>query len=74
MLADRHKLGARIMTQRDKMRELVRLYRKDTDKIFEEYAAAGARGEVQRIRNIRAMDAEKYAMWLLRDAHRRAWL
>lgn len=62
------------MTQRDKMRALVKLFGNNADRIYKEYADAERRGEVQRFRNIRNMSAVEYAKWLLKDGKNKNWL
>lgn len=56
------------------MRELVRRYRQDRDRIITEYAAAETRREVTRKSNIHNIPAIEYAKRLLNDGERKGWL
>lgn len=61
-------------SQRDFMHQLVRRYGHDEGRVVREYAAAGARGEVERKSNSRRITAEQYACALLNDAVKKGWI
>jgi hypothetical protein len=60
------------MTQRDKMRELIRLYGCDKERVCAEYIRAEERGEVTR--RSQTKTAERYADDIYRDGLHKGWL
>jgi hypothetical protein len=56
------------------MRELVRRYGANEERVVREYAEAERRGEVQRTRNTYELTAEQYARALWRDAIHKGWI
>ena len=63
-----------MQSQRDLLRELVRCFGMDEEKLVQEYAAAERRGEVRRNSNKSGLTPEGYARALWRDGVRKAWL
>jgi hypothetical protein len=61
-------------SQRDKMRELKRLYGKDANTIIKEYAAAERSGLVGRKSNHRGISPEDYAARLYADGVKKGWI
>lgn len=64
----------RELSQRDYMRELVRRFGHDEERVVREYAAAEQRGEVQRKSNSHRITAEQYARALWNDAVKKGWI
>lgn len=62
------------MTQRDKMRELFRLYQGDKAMVVKAYAEAEQAGEVNRLRNASGYGTEQYARALWADGEKKGWL
>ena len=62
------------MTQRDKMRELFRLYQGDKAMVVRAYAEAEQAGEVNRLRNASGYGTEQYARALWADGEKKGWL
>jgi hypothetical protein len=62
------------MTQRDKMRELYRLFAADRCRIISEYAAAEEAGMVTRRSNKWRMTALEYAERLYENGVSRGWI
>lgn len=60
--------------QREYMRELVRRFGPDEERIVREYAAAEARGEVHRKSNSHRLTSEQYARALWNDAVKKGWV
>jgi hypothetical protein len=60
-------------SQRDKMRELVKVYGNNESAIIKEYAAAEERGEVERERDVNNTPPEEYAKRLLYDGRKKKW-
>ena len=56
------------------MRDLVRRYGMNEDRIVREYAAAERRGDVARSSNDYGLDAETYARRLWADALKKGWI
>lgn len=56
------------------MRELVRRFGHDEERVVREYAAAEARGEVERKSNSYRLTAEQYARALWNDAVKKGWI
>lgn len=61
-------------SQRDYMRELVRRFGADEERVVREYAAAEERGEVERRSNSHRITAEQYARALWGDAIKKGWI
>jgi hypothetical protein len=61
-------------SQRDVMRELVRWFGRDEDRVVMEYAAAEERGEVQRSSRQSGLTSLQYAKALWADAMKKGWL
>jgi hypothetical protein len=61
-------------SQRDVMRELVRRFGSDEDRVVRKYAAAEERGEVVRSLNERGSSALEYARRLWADGVKKGWL
>lgn len=59
--------------QRDKMRELCRIYPNQVERIILEYAAAEERGEVVRYRNKSGLSPLEYAKALYLDKLKKGW-
>lgn len=66
--------GRRHYNQRDMMRELNRLHCGNVYKICDAYAAAEARGLVERESNLNAITAYEYAQYLYLDGRKKGWL
>lgn len=64
----------RAISQRDFMREMVKRYGADEDRIVRVYAEAKKRGEVERKSNAFDITPEQYARALWCDAIRRGWI
>ncbi len=62
------------ISQRDKMRKLVKKYGDNDNTIIREYAAAEERGEVERERDQNNISPEEYAKRLLYDGRKKDWL
>jgi hypothetical protein len=56
------------------MRELVRRFGPDEERVVREYAAAEERGEVGRRSNSHRITAEQYARALWNDAVKKGWV
>ena len=56
------------------MRELVRRFGPDEERVVLEYAAAEERGDVERKRNSHGMTPEQYARALWNDAVKKGWI
>lgn len=65
---------SRKISQRDYMRELVRRFGPNEDRVVREYAAAEERGEVERKSNSHTITAEQYARALWNDAVKKGWI
>lgn len=61
------------MSQRDKMRELIKNFGNNDPAIIREYATAEERGEVERERNQNNTSPEEYAKRLLYDGRKKDW-
>lgn len=61
-------------SQRDFMRELVRRFGANEERLVLEYSKAEKRGEVERKNNTFHITAEQYARALWRDAVRKGWI
>jgi hypothetical protein len=61
-------------SQRDYMRELVRRFGANEERVVREYAAAEGRGEVERKSNSHRITAEQYARALWNDAVKKGWI
>lgn len=61
-------------SQRDYMRELVRRFGPNEERVVREYAAAEERGEVERRSNSHRITAEQYARALWNDAVKKGWI
>ena len=61
-------------SQREFMRDLVRRYGANEERVIREYAEAEKRGEVQRKRNSYDLMPEQYARALWRDAAHKGWI
>lgn len=59
--------------QRDKMRELCKLYPDQPDRIIKEYAVAEQSGEVVRLRNKSGLSPMEYAKALYLDKLKKGW-
>jgi len=55
------------------MRELVRRFGADPERVVREYAAAEDRGEVRRGSNLRGTPSDSYARALYADGLRKGW-
>lgn len=64
----------RKLSQRDYMRELVRRFGHDEERVVREYAGAEERGEVERKSNSHHITAEQYARALWNDAVKKGWI
>jgi hypothetical protein len=64
----------RKLSQRDYMRELVRRFGPDKERVVREYDAAEERGEVERKSNSHRITAEQYARALWNDAVKKGWV
>lgn len=62
------------LSQRDFMRQLVSRFGHDEERVVREYAAAEARGEVERQSNSHRLTAEQYARALWNDAVKKGWI
>lgn len=56
------------------MRELVRRFGPDEERVVREYAVAEERGEVERKSNSHRVTAEQYARALWNDAVKKGWI
>jgi hypothetical protein len=56
------------------MRKLFRRFDGHRSRIIEEYAKAENRGEVQRVRDSRAISANEYASRLFADGFQKSWI
>jgi len=61
-------------SQRNYMRELVKRFGANSDRVVREYAAAEMRGDVQRNRNSHGLTPEQYARALWNDAVMKGWI
>ncbi|HYO90018.1 MAG TPA: hypothetical protein VEQ40_00190 [Pyrinomonadaceae bacterium] len=61
-------------SQRDFMRELVRRFGINEERVVREYAEAEKRGDVERKRNKYQLTAEQYARALWNDAVKKNWI
>lgn len=61
------------MSQRDKMRKLVKKYGDNDNIIIREYAAAEERGELERERDQNNTSPKEYAKRLLYDGREKHW-
>lgn len=61
-------------SQRDFMRELVKRFGVDKERIVREYAEAERRGEVERKSNSHGYTPEHYARALWNDAVKKGWI
>lgn len=64
----------RMRTQRDVMREIVKRYGMNRDRVVAEYADAERRGEAPRRRNTSGLSADEYARALWADGVKKEWL
>jgi hypothetical protein len=64
----------RKQSQRDFMRELVKKFGMDEERVIHEYAEAEKRGEITRKRNSQNYTAEQYARALWNDAIQKGWI
>lgn len=64
----------RKISQRDYMRELVRRFGPDEERVVREYATAEERGEVERRSNSNGITTEQYARALWIDAIKKGWI
>lgn len=62
------------ISQRDYMRELVKRFGPDEERVVREYAAAEERGEVERKSDSHRITAEQYARALWNDAIKKGWI
>ncbi len=63
----------RAISQRDYLRELVKRFGVNEDRVVREYAEAEKRGDVTRKRNTHGLTAEQYARALWNDAIKKHW-
>lgn len=61
-------------SQREYIRELVRRFGVNEERVVREYAAAVERGEVERKSNSHGITAEQYARALWNDAVKKGWI
>ena len=61
-------------SQRDYMRELVKRFGADEERVIREYAEAEKRGDVERNRNAQNLTAEQYARALWNDSVKKGWI
>jgi len=65
---------SRKISQRDYMRDLVKRFGVDEERVIREYAEAEKRGDVERNRNAQNLTAEQYAHALWNDAVKKGWI
>ena len=62
------------MKQRDKLRELFRLYRGDKARVVQAYAESEQRGEVERRSDLHNLAPHDYGTRLFADGTRKGWI